>query len=241
MEKMMPSRDLQQPSVNQAEYSGEGSNLLAGRKTRVKKPIWVRASGKPKTRIKKARFYLSGPAWVPIMPKERHKAIFIAMCNLRLYHQLSVDLSLVLIREHYNPRCVDVDGNKFQFTDDEIRIEYNRAGKTGMYPTLGAADPKAKRKEARSLLRKDIQRFARKYIGEDGFCTPLSVWQAFMTFRGGVEINRSYFGRELAAVTGIRRKTPFGIPTYLGVHLIEPVVRQRKSERSENSRDRSGV
>lgn len=241
MEKMMPSRDLSLQSINQAKSSGEGSNSSAKGKTRVKKPIWVRASGKPKTRIKKAKFYLSGPALVPTMPEERHKAIFIVICNLRLYHQLSVAWSLVLVREHYNPRCVDDEGNEFAFTDEEIRTEYRRAGKAGMYPTLGASDPKAKKKETRGLLRKDIQRFARKYIGEDGSCTPLNVWQAFMIFRGGMEIDRSYFGREFAAVTGIRRKTPFGVPTYLGVHLIEPIVRQRKSVRGENSRDRSGV
>jgi hypothetical protein len=37
------------------------------------------------------------------------------------------------------------------------------------------------------------------------------------------------FGRELAAVTGIRRKTPFGVPTYPDIHLVEPVSARRKA------------
>ena len=192
-------------------------------KPRPKRPTWVHATGRRITRIKKARTYLRKRAWIPEQAHERHTALFIVMGNLRLYHQLPVDWALNLVMEHYNPRCVDAP-----FTDEEIRTEYRRAGQPGMYPTLGVSDPRAIKKEARLELQKEIRRFSRRHLAPGGSCTPASVLEAFIAFRGGVPISNVVFGRELAAVTGIRRKTPFGVPTYPGIHLVEPVSARRK-------------
>lgn len=190
-------------------------------KPRPKRPIWVTATGSRITRTKKARAYLRKRAWVPGKPDERHTALFIVMGNLRLYHQLPVSLAVSMVTEHFNPRCVDAP-----FTDEEIRAEYRRAGLPGMYPTLGVSDPRAVKKEARQALQKEIRRFSRKHLAPGGSCTPASVLDAFIAFRGGIPISPVVFGRELAMVTGIRRKTPFGIPTYPDVHLVEPVSRK---------------
>lgn len=190
-------------------------------KPRPKRPTWVPATGRRITRIKKARTYLRKRAWVPGNPDERHSALFIVVCNLRLYHQLPLDWALNLVTEHFNTRCGDIP-----FTAEEIRAEYRRAGLPGMYPTLGVSDPRAVKKVARHELHKEIRRFTRKHLAPGGSCTPASVLAAFLAFRGGVPINPVVFGRELAAVTGIRRKTPFGVPTYPDIHLVEPVRRK---------------
>lgn len=197
--------------------------------SRPKRPIWVRASGRRITRIKKARTYLRMHARIPVNEDERHAALFVVACNLRLYHQLPIDWALNLIREHFNPRCVDEHGKPHPFTDDEIREEYRRAGLPGMYPTLGVNDPKAIRKAARKELRKDIRRFCRWRLLPGGSCHPAQVLAAFIEFRGGDPISNVDFGREFAAITGIRRVTPFGVPTYRGIHLKEPARRSRKA------------
>ena len=192
-------------------------------KPRPKRPIWVTATGRRITRIKKARAYLRKRSWVPEQAHERHTALFIVMGNLRLYHQLPINLALSMVMEHYNPRCLDAP-----FTGDEIRAEYRRAGLTGMYPTLGVSDPRAKKKEARLALQKEIRRFHRTSMAPGGSCTPASVLEAFIAFRGGVPISNVVFGRAFAVVTGIRRKTPFGVATYPDVHLVESISAHRK-------------
>ncbi len=98
-----------------------------------------------------------------------------------------------------------------------------------MYPALGVSDPRAIKKGARLELQKEIRRFSRRHLAPGGSCTPASVLEAFIAFRGGVPISNVVFGRELAAITGIRRKTPFGIPTYPDIHLVEPVRVSRKA------------
>lgn len=193
-------------------------------KPRPKRPIWVTATGRRITRIKKARAYLRKRAWVPEQAHERHTALFIVMGNLRLYHQLPINLALSMVMEHYNPRCLDAP-----FTGDEIRAEYRRAGLTGMYPTLGVSDPRAKKKEARLALQKEIRRFHRTSMAPGGSCTPASVLEAFIAFRGGVPISNVVFGRAFAVVTGIRRKTPFGVATYPDIHLVESIRVPRKA------------
>ena len=193
-------------------------------KPRPKRPTWVHATGTRVTRIKKARAYLRKRAWVPGQAHERHTALFIVMGNLRLYHQLPINLALSMVMEHFNPRCLDAP-----FTDGEIRTEYRRAGLPGMYPTLGVSDPRAIKKEARLELQKEIRRFSRRHLAPGGSCTPASVLEAFIAFRGGVPISNVVFGRAFAVVTGIRRKTPFGVPTYPDVHLVEPVSVRRKA------------
>ncbi len=198
-------------------------------RTRPKRPIWVSATGRRVTRVKKARVYLRRHAWVPGKPEERHSALFIIMGNLRRYHRLPVDLALSMVQEHFNPRCVAADGSPQPYRDEEIRNQYRRAGMRGIYPTLGVSDPRAVKAEARKALREEIRRFVRSRLASGGSCTPAGVLDAFIAFRGGVPISAVDFGRELAALTGIRRTTPFGKPAYRGVHLVESRRRSRKA------------
>lgn len=198
-------------------------------RTRRKRPFWLPATGRRATRAKKAKTYLRSHAWVPGKPEDRHAALFIVMGNLRRYHRLPVDLALSMVQEHYNPRCMDAHGTPQPYPDEEILNQYRRAGMRGVYPTLGVSDPRAVKAVARKALQKEILRFVRKHLASGGSCTPATVRDAFIAFRGGVSISAVDFGRELAALTGIRRRTPFGVPTYPGVHLVEPIRRSRKA------------
>ena len=188
-------------------------------KVQLNAPLWVCATGKRYTRIKKARTYLKGHAWVPTSSDGRRRALFVVACNLRLYHQLPIDLAVALIRQHFNPRIVGMDGGPTPYLEQEIRHKYRRAGLPNMYPSLGVNDPKAKRKVVALALKKEIRNFLRKWTAPGGSCTPGTLLQTFIASRGGEAVNRIVFGRAVVAATGIGRSTPFGVPTYKGFHI----------------------
>lgn len=193
------------------------------------RPVWVTATGSRVTRIKKARTYLRKHAWVPRDNRERHAALFTVMANLRLYFQLPIELAITMVQEHYTERFLNAGMAALAFDNEEVRTEYRRAGETGVYPSLGVSDPKAKAVAARMNLQKEIRRFHRRHLAPGGTCTPSDVHAAFIEFRGGTPISAIVFGRELAHVTGIRRKTPFGVPTYPGVHLVTSTRARKKA------------
>jgi len=91
-----------------------------------------------------------------------------------------------------------------------------------MYPTLGANDPKAKKKVVALALEKEVKTFLRKHTAPGGSCTPRTLLDAFVAFRCGVPINPIVFGRAIGKATGISRSTPFGVPTLNGFHLKRP-------------------
>lgn len=185
-------------------------------------PVWVPASGGVNSRIKKAKFYLRHRAWVPESNQQGDKAYLVVLCNLRRYHRLTAETSLVLVREHYNPRCIAADGTMWGWDDASILKKYRQAGGRGMYPALGISDPKAKRRAARLELESQVRLFFRKCIVLDGSCTPAAVREAFQRFRGGEPINERSFGKAFTAVTGIRPSRPFGRRLYRGIHIAEP-------------------
>lgn len=190
-------------------------------KKRSPATIWVPSTGKRLTRVKKAISYLRRHAWVPADPMDRERAMLVIACNLRLYHQLPFDLSLSLIRKHYNPRVVGIDLAPCPFTDGEILRYYRWAGLPGMFPTLGVNDPKAKNKVAALAFKKEVRVFLKKCTAPEGSCTPGTLLAAFVAFRGGVSVNAIVFGRAVAEATGIRRSTPFGVPTLKGFHIVD--------------------
>lgn len=198
-----------------------GNRILNYGSTR-KTPVWVPASGRMETRIKKARFYLRKRAWVPGAPREGDKAYLVVLCNLRRYHELTAGVALKLVREHYNPRCVAADGTHWGWDDFSILKKFRQAGGRGMYPTLGVADPKAKRRAARLDLERQVRQFFRKCIAAGGCCAPSEVREAFRMFRRGEPINERSFGKAFTAVTGFRPFRPFGRKLYRGFHLAEP-------------------
>ena len=191
------------------------------RKSGIKPPIWVRATGKRKTREKKARYYLSKTAWAPHTVEERQIALFVVTCNLRLYHQLPINLSVGMVMVYFSPRCLDKDGNPFPWKQEEVVAKYRMAGVAGLYPTLGVSDPKAKQKVAVRNLVNEVKTFIKRRTAVDGCCSPLDLRNAFIVFRGGVEINPTAFGRAVFAATGIRTATPFGKRVYKGFHILE--------------------
>lgn len=194
------------------------TNLVATRKT----PVWVPATGSPKTRIKKATHYLKRKAWVPTTPAERDRALMVVVCNLRRFHRLSAATTLTLIREHYNPRCLASSGCPHAWTIQDILRKYRQVGKRGMYPTLGVADPKAKALARKLELHRQIREFWKKFmIPGSGTSTPAQVREAFVRYRGGEDITPNMLSRAIKIVVGIEPVRPFGKKFYRGFQVLE--------------------
>lgn len=184
-----------------------------------KNPIWVSATGRTKTRIAKAKYYLKHKAWVPDTPLDGDKAMLVVCCNLRRYHKLCAETTVSLIREHYNPRCVTVDGSFWGWHDQDIQKKYRQAGMRGMYPTLGVEDPKALAKAAKMELIRQLKAFWKKSIIPGGCCTPAEFRKEFIRFRGGKEVTPNMLSRVIKEITGIEPVRPFGKKIYRGFHI----------------------
>ncbi len=191
------------------------------RTTKRKTPVWVPATGTSKTRIKKARFYLKGKAWVPADPRDGDKAMLVVVCNLRRYLELSAAMTVTLIQEHYNPRCITSGGHSWGWSSQDILKKYSQAGKRGMYPTLGVEDPKAKAKVNKMDLHRQFKAFWKKHVNPGGCCTPAEVREAFIRFRGGEAVTANMLSRVIKAVTGNEPVRPFGEKFYRGFHIVE--------------------
>lgn len=196
---------------------------MAARKrdTKKKAPLWVPATGSLKTRIDKARHYLKKRAWVPANPREGDKAMLVVVCNLRRYHQLCAATTLALVLDHYNPRCTTSDGCCWGWSEQDILKKYSQAGKRGMYPTLGASDPKAKAKVAKMELHRQITAFWEKHIVPGGCCTPAEIREAFIRFRGGEDVSANMLSRSIKILMGKVPVRPFGKKIYRGFRIAE--------------------
>jgi len=191
--------------------------MIGTRKT----PVWVKATGTIKTRIKKASFYLSRASWVPQDACDGDKAILIVVTNLRRYFQLCSRTTVSLIVRFYNPRCVTADGRSWAWSEFSIERKYRQAGKRGIYPTLGVRDPKAIRLAKKLEAVRQLRFFWRKFVRPGGRCTPAELRAAFVAFRGGEDITPNMLSRIIRSVTGLRPITPFGMKMYRGVHIAE--------------------
>ncbi|BDU77793.1 hypothetical protein [Mesoterricola sediminis] len=183
--------------------------------------LWVTASGKPETRLKKAKFYLRGKAWKSISGMNGHGTFLAVMCNLRLYFQLPLSLAMPLVKEHYNPRCIDAHGNPAPWSDKEIEHKFDEAGKPGMFPSLGVSDPKAKAKVAAEALHSQVRTFLGTFTVPGGSCRPAELRCAFIAFRCGEDVSETAFGIAMEAACGIRTRKPGGVRAYVGIHLSE--------------------
>jgi len=202
-----------------------------------KTPVWVHSSGTPLTRIRKAIYYLSRMAWVPSDARDGGKALLIIVCNLRRYYQLQPTTSVTLIRRYYNPRCVSSEGHYWGWCDQDILKKYRQAGRRGMYPTLGAKDPKAAAKVKRMEIQREIMSFWKKFIIPGGCCTPSELRQAFVHFRGGRDITANMLSRSVKIVIGEEPVRPFGKRLYRGFHIAETLLGciQDKQERTQQA------
>ena len=156
-------------------------------------PIWVPASGSPETRLKKARSYLRGYARRAMDGNRGHSALYIVVCNLRLYHRLPYLLALALLKQVYNPRCVDRKGQPSPWSEHEIQHKWEQAGLPGADPTLGVNDPKAQRKVAYQMLQDEVKAFLAHTTEMGGSCSPASLLEAFLAFRDGMVISPKSF------------------------------------------------
>lgn len=182
---------------------------------------WIAATGSFQTRKKMARHYLCYHAWKSISGRDGHSALLVVVTNLRLYHGLDQATAMMMLKEHFNPRCADLLGNPCPWSDAELQHKWNEAGKPGAYPTLGVANPKAKQKKTALMLQGEVAGFLGRFTQEGGTSNPTALRQAFIAFRGGEDVNATAFGRAVSKVTGIQTTTPNGKRVYQGIRLAE--------------------
>lgn len=196
-------------------------NLQTKPKKAKKLVVWVAATGSQVTRTKMARNYLRYYAWRSISGKNGHDALLVVVTNLRLFHRLEQSVALEMVKEHFNPRCQDLQGNPCPWSDPEITHKWNEAGKPGAYPTLGVKHPRARAKEARLMLEGEVAEFLGQFTKEGGAANPTTLRHAFIASRDGEVVNETAFGRAVSKVTGIQTTTPNGKRVYQGFSLTE--------------------
>lgn len=204
-----------------ARHQHKITPLRSKRKTEEAAHIWVSATGSKETRIKMARNYLSYYAWRSISGRNGHNALLVAMTNLRLFHRLEKPLALKLIKDHFNPRCVDIKGNPCPWSDREIAHKWDEAGKQQAFPTLGVNNPKARAKQMRIILEGEVKEFLAQFTQNGGRTNPTALRLAFIAQRGGENVSPAAFGRAVFKATGIRTSTPNGERAYQGFSLTE--------------------
>lgn len=228
------------PAVDPEGYRAQESQRKAGRsgniqplKPKVKKkaPVWVAATGMEKTRIKMARNYLLYYAWRSVSGMNGHDALLVVVTNLRLFHRLEEPLALEMVKEHFNPRCIDAHGKPCPWSDAEILHKWKEAGKPDAYPTLGVKSQKARAKQARLILEGEIAGFLEQFTQPGGSANPTTLRLAFIAFRDGEVVTETAFGRAVSKVTGKQSKTPNGKRGYQGFQLTEAGLGFTRRER----------
>jgi len=222
---MLPVVDPEQyrSQVNQRVNKRPSNvNLLQTKPKKAKKQVvWVASTGSQVTRTKMARNYLRFYAWRSISGKNGHDALLVVVTNLRLFHRLEQSVALEMVKEHFNPRCIDLLGNPCPWSDVEITHKWNEAGKPGVYPTLGEKHPRARAKEARLMLEGEVEEFLGQFTQDGGMTNPTTLRLAFISSRGGEDVNETAFGRAVSKAAGIQTTTPNGKRMYKGFSLTE--------------------
>ncbi len=130
-------------------------------------------------------------------------------------------MALDMVKEHFNPRCQDLQGNPCPWSGAEISHKWSEAGKPAAYPTLGVNNPKARAKVARLMLEGEVAEFLGQFTQSGGSANPSILRLAFIASRGGEVVNETAFGRAVSKVTGIQTTTPNGKRVFKGFSLTE--------------------
>lgn len=222
---MLPSVDpeLYRSQVNQRheQHPTNVHPLQTKQKAPKQPPVWVEASGALPSRIKMARTYLRTHSWKSISGMNGHSALLVVMTNLRLFHGLDQSLALAMVKEHFNPRCVDKQGNPSPWSDAELLHKWKQAGRSGAYPTLGVKHPRALAKVASLKLESEVAEFLGHVTQPGGRSNPTLLRLAFIAYRGGEFVDETPFGLAVSSVTGIHTTRPGGIRCYQGFQLNE--------------------
>jgi len=189
------------------------------RRTRDTPTVLVKASGSLKSRIAMAKFYLKRIAWRSVSGFRGHNALLVAAANVRLFHDLPKEIGIRLLKDHFNPKCIDRAGNPAPWSDKEIEHKWNQAGKPGMYSTLGASAPKAVAKVRAVSLQVEVEKFLAAFTVPGGRCNPTLLLDAFLVWRCGEEVNATAFGRAVTKATGIPSSSPGGPRMRIGFSL----------------------
>ena len=206
-------------------------NLLQTKPKKVKKKVvWVSATGTQATRTKMARNYLRYYAWRSISGRNGHTALLVVVTNLRRFFCIEQPVAMNLLKDLYNPRCIDLQGNPYAWSDAEITHKWNEAGKADAYPTLGVNHPRARAKEARLILEGEVAEFLDGFTHQGGAVNPTTLRLAFIAYRGGEVVEETPFGRAVSQVTGKPTATPGGKRVFQGFHLTETGLGFTKGE-----------
>ena len=216
-----PEQYRAEMNQRQVKRPGNVHKLQTKPKKAKKQVVWVTATGTLATRTKMARRYLLYYSWKSISGMNGHDTLLVVVTNLRLFHRLDQSLALDMVKQHYNPRCQDLQGNPCPWSDAEITHKWNEAGKPGAYPTLGAKHPRARAKEARLILEGEVEAFLGQFTQDGGTTNPTTLRLAFIASRGGEDVNATAFGRAVSKVSGIQTTTPNGKRVYQGFSLTE--------------------
>ena len=187
----------------------------------LRTPVWVSATGSLSTRTKMAKDYLRYYAWRSVEHRNGHSSLMVVVANLRLFHRLDQSTAVEMVKEYFNPRCIDLQGNPCPWFDAEITHKWRQAGKPEAYPTLGVNNPKARAKEARLMLEGEVTEFLERFTTEGGTSNPTDLRLAFIASRGGEVVNPTAFGRAVSRATGVRTASPNGKRVYQGFRLTE--------------------
>lgn len=216
-----PDRYRSEENQRQIKCRGQVNMLQTKPKKTKKLVVWVAASGSQITRTKMARNYLRSYAWRSVSGKNGHDALLVVVTNLRLFHRLEQSVALDMVKEHFNPRCQDLQGNPCPWSGAEISHKWSEAGKPAAYPTLGVNNPKARAKVARLMLEGEVAEFLGQFTQSGGSANPSILRLAFIASRGGEVVNETAFGRAVSKVTGIQTTTPNGKRVFKGFSLTE--------------------
>lgn len=193
--------------------------LKSSRRRREAPTVVVKATGLFPTRIKKAKFYLRHKAWRSISGMQGHTALMVVAANMRLYFDLPKEIGLSLLKDLFNPRCTDIQGNPAPWSDTELEHKWKEAGKPGIYSTLGASDPKAVAKKRSIDLTAEVRAFLAAFTIQEGICNPTILREGFLVWRGGEEVTQTAFGIAVSKATGIKSSCPGGVRIYKGFSL----------------------
>lgn len=222
---MLPAVDPElyrsQENQRHEQHPSNVHPLQIKKKAPKQPPVWVEASGTLPSRIKMARTYLRTHSWKSISGMNGHSALLVVMTNLRLFHCLDQSLALAMVKDYFNPRCVDKQGNPSPWSDAELLHKWKQAGRSGAYPTLGVKHPRALAKVASLKLESEVAEFLGHVTQPGGRSNPTLLRLAFIAYRGGEVVDETPFGRAVSAVTGIRTTTPGGPRVFQGFQLTE--------------------
>lgn len=189
----------------------------------TKRLHWVKATGIPATRSRKAAQYLRDFDYKQAAIYDLDTVILAkVVCNLRNYYRQSVDETVGLVLNLFNPKSWEI------WSEEAVRLTWTFV--EGFTPSLGLADEKAIAKRRADLIENEaVDLIAWTIPGGRASINDLRA--TFNRWNPGINAEPTEFGRAVAAVTGLSTKVSHGTRYWVGFHLPTPEeLMERSSE-----------